>query len=80
MKIHVEAEPRPVLSLMSLKSLEEQLPADRFVRVHRSYIVQPSKIRSIERNRILFGKEYIPISDSYRETFFDFLASRSLLP
>lgn len=79
-KIHVEAEPRPVLSLMSLKSLEEQLPADRFVRVHRSYIVQPSKIRSIERNRILFGKEYIPISDSYRETFFDFLASRSLLP
>lgn len=52
-KIHLEGEPRPVLSLMSLKSLEEQLPADRFIRVHRSYIVQPAKIRTIERNRIV---------------------------
>ena len=55
-KIHVEEETHPVLTLTSLKSLEEQLPADRFVRVHRSFIVQPSKIRSIERNRIVFGK------------------------
>ena len=76
-KIHVEGEPRPVLSLMSLKSLEEQLPADRFIRVHRSYIVQPSKIRTIERNRIVFEKEYIPISDNYRQAFFDFLAEHS---
>lgn len=76
-KIHVEGEPRPVLSLMSLKSLEEQLPSDRFIRVHRSYIVQPAKIRTIERNRIVFGKEYIPISENYRQAFFDFLASHS---
>ena len=51
-KIHVEGETHPVVSLLSLKALEEQLPADRFIRVHRSYIVQPSKIRTIERNRI----------------------------
>ena len=44
-KICLEGEARPVLSLMSLKSLEGLLPADRFVRVHRSYIVQPSKVR-----------------------------------
>ena len=62
-KIYVEDEPRPVLSLISLKTLEEQLPAERFVRVHRSYIVQPSKIRIIERGRIVFGKTYIPVSD-----------------
>ena len=79
MKIHLEGEPRPVLSLMSLKSLEEQLPADRFIRVHRSYIVQPAKIRTIERNRIVFGKEYIPVSENYRQAFFDFLAEHSLL-
>lgn len=78
-KIHVEDEPHPILSLMSLKSLEEQLPADRFIRVHRSYIVQPAKIRTIERNRIVFGKEYIPISENYRQAFLDFLADRSLL-
>lgn len=78
-KIHVEDESHPVLSLMSLKSLEEQLPADRFIRVHRSYIVQPAKIRTIERNSIVFGRERIPISENYRQAFFDFLSDRSLL-
>lgn len=78
-KIHVEDEPHPVLSLMSLKSLEKQLPADRFIRVHRSYIVQPAKIRTIERNSIVFGRERIPISENYRQAFFDFLSDRSLL-
>mgnify|MGYP002932529057 FL=1 len=78
-KIHTDEEPHPVLSLTSLKTLEEQLPADRFIRVHRSYIVQPSKIRTIERNRIIFGKEYIPISEGYRQAFFDFLTAHSLL-
>ena len=78
-KIHVEDEPHPVLSLMSLKSLEEQLPADRFIRVHRSYIVQPAKIRTIERNSIVFGRERITISENYRQAFFDFLSDRSLL-
>ena len=79
-KIHLEDESHPVLSLMSLKSLEEQLPADRFIRVHRSFIVQPAKIRTIERNRIVFGREYIPVSESYRQAFHDFLARHSLLP
>ena len=78
-KIHVEDEPPPVLSSMSQKSLEEQLPADRFIRVHRSYIVQPAKIRTIERNSIVFGRERIPISENYRQAFFDFLSDRSLL-
>lgn len=79
-KIHVEGEAHPVVSLLSLKSLEEQLPAERFIRVHRSYIVQPSKIRTIERNRILFGGERIPISENYRQTFYDYLSRHTLLP
>ena len=48
-------------------------------RVHRSYIVQPAKIRTIERNSIVFGRERIPISENYRQAFFDFLSDRSLL-
>jgi DNA-binding LytR/AlgR family response regulator len=77
-KIYAEGRARPILSLMSMKSMEELLPASRFVRVHRSFIVQPEKIKLIERNRIVFGKEYIPISDSYRDSFNAFLSKRSL--
>lgn len=79
-KIYVEDEPRPILSLMSMKSLEDMLPTNRFIRVHRSFIVQPEKIKVIERNRIVFGKEYIPISDNYKQKFMEFLAQRALLP
>ena len=79
-KIFLENESEPVVSLMSLHSLEETLPADRFIRVHRSFIVQPEKIREIDRGRIVFGKERIPISDTYREAFLEFLRRRSLLP
>jgi DNA-binding LytR/AlgR family response regulator len=79
-KIYTEDQPRPILSLMSMKTMEETLPASRFVRVHRSFIVQPEKIKVIERNRIVFGKEYIPISDSYKDSFNAFLSKRSLLP
>ncbi|RHJ79346.1 LytTR family DNA-binding domain-containing protein [Parabacteroides sp. AM08-6] len=79
-KIFVEDEPRPVLSLMSMKVMEEMLPPDRFIRVHRSFIVQPEKIKVIERNRIVYGKEYIPISDNYKQKFMEFLSQRSLLP
>lgn len=79
-KIYVEDEPHPILSLVSMKTMEEMLPSDRFIRVHRSFIVQPEKIRVIERNRIVYGKEYIPISDNYKQKFMEFLAQRSLLP
>ena len=51
-----------------------------YVRVHRSYIVQPAKIRIIERGRIVFGKTYIPVSDGYKEAFYAFLEARSLMP
>lgn len=79
-KIYVDDEPRPILSLMSMKTMEETLPPTRFVRVHRSFIVQPEKIKVIERNRIVFGKEYIPISDNYKQKFFDFLAQHARMP
>ncbi|MDR1357577.1 MAG: LytTR family DNA-binding domain-containing protein [Tannerellaceae bacterium] len=79
-KIYLEGEARPIISLMSMKTMEDLLPSSRFVRVHRSFIVQPEKIKVIDRNRIVFGKEYIPISDSYRQKFNDFLNERSLMP
>ena len=61
---------KPVMTLMSMKSIEEKLPSDRFLRVHRSFIVNLSKISVIERNRIVFdGKVYIPVGEQYKSSF-----------
>lgn len=76
-KIYEEDSPKPILSLMSMKAMEDLLPSSRFMRVHRSYIVQKNKIRIIDRGRIVFGKNYIPVSDSYKQSFQDFLDQRS---
>ena len=72
-KIYTEQLSHPILSLMNMKAIEQMLPASRFIRVHRSFIVQKSKIREIERNRIVFGDVYIPIGDSYKQAFQDFV-------
>lgn len=77
-KIYIENEPRPILSLMSMKTLEEGLPSERFIRVHRSFIVHKEKIRVIDRGRIIFGNTYIPISDSYKQEWQAFLNEHSL--
>ena len=76
-KIYTEQSPHPILSLMNMKAIEQMLPTSRFIRVHRSFIVQKSKIREIERNRIVFGDVYIPISDSYKQAFQDFINAKS---
>ena len=75
-KIHTEQSPHPILSLMNMKAIEQLLPTSRFIRVHRSFIVQKSKIREIERNRIVFGDVYIPIGDSYKQAFQDFINAK----
>lgn len=76
-KIYEEGSQRPILSLMSMKAMEELLPSSRFMRVHRSYIVQKSKIRIIDRGRIIFGKTSIPVSESYKASFQEYLDRRS---
>jgi two-component system, LytTR family, response regulator LytT len=72
-KVYTQNIIKPVLSLTSLKLLESKLPADKFMRVHRSFIVNLEKINTIERSRIVFGKEYIPVSDQYKGKFQEFL-------
>ncbi len=65
-----------VMTLMNVKTLEQALPSDLFMRVHRSYIVNKRRITVIERNRLLFGNIYIPVSDSHKQSFADFINSR----
>jgi DNA-binding LytR/AlgR family response regulator len=68
-KIHLTTS-KPVMTHLSIKAIEEQLPSDQFMRVHRSFIVHLKKVTVIERNRIVFdGKVFIPVSDQYKEKF-----------
>ena len=76
-KIYTDDSPRPILSLMNMKAMEQMLPASRFIRVHRSFIVSKAKIREIDRNRIVFGDVYIPIGDSYKAAFQEFIAGQA---
>ena len=72
-KIFLTEEKKPVLSLSTMKALESRLPEERFMRVHRSFIVNLEKVKVIDRNRIVFGEVRIPVTDQYKENFQKFL-------
>jgi len=73
-KVWLKSVEKPILSLTSLKSLEEKLPAKKFMRVHRSFIVSLDKINSITRNALQIGKVNITVGDQYKEAFGHFLS------
>jgi len=73
-KVWLKSAEKPILSLTSLKSLEEKLPSNRFMRVHRSFIVSLDKINSITRNALQIGKINIAVGDQYKEAFGRFLS------
>lgn len=75
-KIFTTTSEKPILTLMSMKLLEEKLPASQFLRVHRSFIVKLDQIKVIERNHIVFGKTYIPVSVKYKDKFLEFINTR----
>lgn len=68
-RFHLTDTPRPLIALSTMKSVEDRLPADRFCRVHRSYIVALDKIESVEHNRIRIGDELIPVAPAYQDVF-----------
>lgn len=72
-RFHIE-DSRPIMSILTIKAVENYLPKDKFMRVHRSYIVNLDKIEIIERARIVFdGDTFIPVSEQYKEKFQAFL-------
>ena len=78
LKIYIEDEPKPIMTIASLKSMEERLPTPQFMRVHRSFIVQTCKIKTIDRSQIVLGKTRITISDSYKASIMAYLAQHTL--
>ena len=78
LKIHVEGEAKPIVTLLSMKKMEEKLP-ENFMRIHRSYIVNLTKIQEINKNRIIMDVEtYLPIGDMYKEAFQKYIDTKFL--
>ena len=83
LKIHLDSQPKPVITLLAMKMLMERLPQN-FMRIHRSYIVNLDKIVEVNKNHVILtappssDTPHLPIGDSYREAFNDYLDSRYL--
>jgi DNA-binding LytR/AlgR family response regulator len=66
-KIYTSKQPKPIITLMGMKEIEDELPANDFIRIHRSFIVQKNKIESINKNRIMVAGREIPIGETYKQ-------------
>jgi two-component system, LytTR family, response regulator len=66
-KIHLNSSPKPVVTRMSMKVMEEQLPAAQFIRIHKSYIAAIAFITSVRKSSLMIGNEELPVSDTYQE-------------
>ena len=78
LKVHLESESKPIVTLLSMKKMEERLP-DYFMRIHRSYIVNLTKIQEVNKNRIIMDADtYLPIGDMYKEAFQAYLDTKFL--
>jgi len=78
LKIWLEGEQKPIITLLSMKKMEERLP-DYFMRIHRSYIVNLNKIQEVNKNRVIVDAQtYLPIGDMYKEAFQRFLDTKFL--
>lgn len=78
LKIHLEGQ-KPIITLLSMKKMEDYLPPQQFMRIHRSYIVNLQKIQEVNKNRIILDADtYLPLGDLYKEQFNDYLAKNFL--
>lgn len=69
-KIHLKSSTKPVITRMSIKSLEEQLPPARFIRIHKSYIISVAAITAIRKNSVFLQDTELPVGDTYRDALY----------
>ena len=75
---YLDGEKKPLITHLTMKTVEEMLPSDKFLRVHRSYIIAVDKIQKVDRNDCIYiGEEIIHVPDGYLQTFRNFLETRS---
>ena len=78
LKVWIEGEAKPIITLLSMKKMEERLP-DNFMRVHRSYIINLDKIQEVNKNRVIMDADtYLPIGDLYKDAFQAYLDKKFL--
>ena len=77
-QIFLKDEKHPILILTSFKKVLEKLPPQHFMRIHRSFIVNLNAVEKVEKNRIIFGDRYLPVSESNKDKFFQFLQKNML--
>ena len=78
LKLHLDSQPKPIITLLAMKALEEKLPPN-FMRIHRSYIVNLDKIQEVNKNRVIMDSDTsLPIGDSYREQFNHYIETKYL--
>ncbi len=78
LKVWIEGETKPIITLLSMKKMEEHLP-DYFMRIHRSYIINLTKIQEVNKNRVIMDSDtYLPIGDLYKEAFQTYLEGKFL--
>ena len=76
---YLDNEPRPLITHLTMKAVEQMLPSEKFLRIHRSYIVAIDKINKIDRNDCVYiGKEIIHVPEGYQQFFNQFLETRSI--
>ena len=72
-KIFLKGKHKPIFTLMRISTMNNKLPSTHFMRVHRSYIVALSKIESVERSGLVINNTHIPIGESYKQQFTDYI-------
>ena len=78
LKVWLDGESKPIITLLSMKKMEERLPSN-FMRIHRSYIVNLTKIQEVNKNRVIMDSDtYLPIGDLYKEAFQSYLDTKFL--
>ena len=79
LKIHLESQLKPIVTLLSMKKMEDFLPS-HFMRIHRSYIINLKKIQEVNKNRVIMDSEtYLPIGDNYKDAFNEYLNKKFLV-
>ena len=78
LKVWIDSQPKPIVTLLSMKKIEERLP-NYFMRIHRSYIINLTKIQEVNKNRVIMGTDaYLSIGDLYKDAFQKYLSTRFL--
>ena len=78
LKVWIQGEAKPIITLLSMKKMEERLP-DYFMRIHRSYIINLTMIQEVNKNRVIMDADtYLPIGDMYKEAFQAYLDTKFL--